>query len=134
MKNKEPVISEKNHTTYIEAIEIDLSSATNEEWKTIMSEKLRNAARFEIHCWNGEEKEIEMALLYGRLKETGWSYGKVIEGKVTEKMADFLLSLPKPTDTEVYNKMTPFFSIFLENGFSSEHYGTEPAGERKVST
>ena len=31
MKNKGPVISEKNHTTYIEAIEIDLSSATNEE-------------------------------------------------------------------------------------------------------
>ena len=125
MKNKEPVISEKNHTTYIEAIEIDLSSATNEEWKTIMSEKLRNAARFEIHCWNGEKKEIEMALLYGRLKKTGWSYGKVIEGKVTEEMAAFLLSLPKPTDTEVYNKMTPFFSIFLDNGFSSEHYGTE---------
>ena len=125
MKNKEPVISEKNHTTYIEAIEIDLSSATNEEWKTIVSEKLKSAGRFEIHCWNEEEKEIEMALRYGRLKETGWSYGKVIEGKVTEKMADFLLSLPKPTDTEGYNKMTPFFSIFLENGFSSEHYGTE---------
>ena len=125
MKNKEPVISEKNHTTYIEAIEIDLSSATNEEWKTIVSEKLKSAGRFEIHCWNEEEKEIEMALRYGRLKETGWNYGKVIEGKVTEKMADFLLSLPKPTDTEVYNKMTPFFSIFLENGFSSEHYGTE---------
>ena len=66
-----------------------------------------------------------MALRYGRLKETGWSYGKVIEGKVTEEMVDFLLSLPKPTDTEVYNKMTPFFSVFLDNGFSSEHYGTE---------
>ena len=90
-----------------------------------MSEKLKSAGRFEIHCWNEEEKEIEMALRYGRLKETGWSYGKVIEGKVTEEMVDFLLSLPKPTDTEVYNKMTPFFSIFLENGFSSEHYGTE---------
>ena len=125
MKNKEPVISEEHHRTYIEAIEIDLSSAANEEWKAIMSEKLRSAVRFEIHCWNGEEKEIEMALRYGRLKETGWSYGKVIEGKITEKMADFLLSLPKPTDTEVYNKMTPFFSIFLDNGFSSEHYGTE---------
>ena len=117
MKNKEPVISEKNHTTYIEAIEIDLSSATNEEWKTIMSEKLKSAGRFEIHCWNEEEKEIEMALRYGRLKETGWSYGKVIEGKVTEKMADFLLSLPKPTDTEVYNKMTPFSVFFWKMAF-----------------
>ena len=26
---------------------------------------------------------------------------------------------------EIYNKMTPFFSIFFDNGFSSEHYGTE---------
>ena len=125
MKNKETVISEKDCRTYVEAVEIDFLLSTNEEWKTIMSEKLKSAGRFEIHCWNEEEKEIEMALRYGRLKETGWSYGKVIEGKVTEKMADFLLSLPKPTDTEVYNKMTPFFSIFLENGFSSEHYGTE---------
>ena len=125
MKNKETVISEKDCRTYVEAVEIDFLLSTNEEWKTIMSEKLKSAGRFEIHCWNEEEKEIEMALRYGRLKETGWSYGKVIEGKVTEKMADFLLSLPKPTDTEVYNKMTPFFSIFLDNGFSSEHYGTE---------
>ena len=125
MKSKETVISEKDCRIHVEAVEIDLSLSTNEEWRTIMSEKLKSAGRFEIHCWNEEEKEIEMALRYGRLKETGWSYGKVIEGKVTEKMADFLLSLPKPTDTEVYNKMTPFFSIFLDNGFSSEHYGTE---------
>ena len=27
---------------------------------------------------------------------------------------------------KLYSKlMTPFFSIFLDNGFSSEHYGTE---------
>jgi hypothetical protein len=31
----------------------------------------------------------------------------------------------KPSDTEIYNKMTPFFSIFIENGFYSEHDGTE---------
>lgn len=125
MKSKETVISEKDCRIHVEAVEIDLSLSTNEEWRTIMSEKLKSAGRFEIHCWNEEEKEIEMALRYGRLKETGWSYGKVIEGKGTEEMAAFLLSLPKPTDTEVYNKMTPFFSIFLDNGFSSEHYGTE---------
>jgi len=44
---------------------------------------------------------------------------------VTEKFIDYLLSITKPTDTDIYNKMTPFFSIFLDNGFSSEHYGTE---------
>lgn len=40
-------------------------------------------------------------------------------------MFDILLHTAKPSDTEIYNKMTPFFSIFFENGFSSEHYGTK---------
>ena len=95
------------------------------EWKKIISVKLKSASSFEIHCWNEEQTEIEMALQYGRIKETDWNYGKVIAGAVTKGFADYLLSLPKPADTEAYNKMTPFFSIFLDNGFSSEHYGTE---------
>lgn len=106
-------------------IEIDETSASNEEWRKIMSAKLKSASCFEIHCWNEEQAEIEMALQYGRIKETGWSYGKVIAGTVTEKFANYLLSIPKPADTGAYNKMTPFFSVFLDNGFSSEHYGTE---------
>lgn len=106
-------------------IPIDYTSTTNEEWKKIISVKLKSASSFEIHCWNEEQTEIEMALQYGRIKETDWYYGKVIAGAVTKGFADYLLSLPKPADTEAYNKMTPFFSIFLDNGFSSEHYGTE---------
>lgn len=109
----------------VEAIEINLSSSSNEEWRAVMAEKLKGADRFEIHCWNEEQGEIKMALQYGKLKEAEWSYGKVIEGTVTKAFVDFLLTLPKPADTEIYNKMTPFFSIFLDNGFSSEHYGTE---------
>ena len=77
------------------------------------------------------ENSGKMALQYGRLKKTEWRYGKVIEGAVTKELAEFLLSLPKPSDTEVYNKMTPFFSIFLDNGFSSEHYGTELNGVKE---
>ena len=106
-------------------IPIDYTSTTNEEWKKIISVKLKSASSFEIHCWNEEQTEIEMALQYGRIKETDWNYGKVIAGAVTKGFADYLLSLPKPADTEAYNKITPFFSIFLDNGFSSEHYGTE---------
>lgn len=41
-----------------------------------------------------------------------------------QPLIDFLQHTGKPTDTEIYNKQTPFFSIFLE-GCSSEHYGTE---------
>ena len=36
-----------------------------------------------------------------------------------------LTHLPKPENNGLYDKMTPFFSIFFDNGFSSEHYGTE---------
>ena len=106
-------------------IPIDYTSTTNEEQKKIISVKLKSASSFEIHCWNEEQAEIEMALQHGRIKKTDWSYGKVIAGAVTKEFADYLLSLPKPADTEAYNKITPFFSIFLDNGFSSEHYGTE---------
>ena len=65
------------------------------------------------------------ALAFGREKETDWQWGRVVEGPVTPEFARWLLELPKPADTEVYNKMTPFFSIFLDNGFYSSHYGTE---------
>lgn len=106
-------------------IPIDDTSTSNKEWKKIMSAKLKSASCFEIHCWNEEQAEIEMALQYGRIKETDWSYGKVIAGSVTKEFTDYLLFLPKPAGTRAYNKMTPFFSIFLDNGFSSEHYGTE---------
>lgn len=106
-------------------MEININSSTNEEWKEIMKVKLSTAKRFEIHCWNEEEKEIETALMYGTLTEYPWSYGKVIVGDVTEKFKSFILNQPKPEDTEVYNKMTMFFTIHLDNGFWSEHYGTE---------
>ena len=112
-----------NFETFV--IEIDDTSDSNEEWKKIMSVKLENASRFEIHCWKEEYEEIEMALRYGSLRETEWEFGSIIEGPVTDEFKDYLLSLPKPVDTGIYNKMTPFFSIFLDNGFSSEHYGTE---------
>ena len=98
---------------------------TVEQWRTIMAEELREASRFEIHCWAEETEEIAAALTYGTRKEVPWPYGTVIAGEITAAFSTFLLGLPKPTDTEIYDKVTPFFSIFLDNGFSSEHYGTE---------
>ena len=86
---------------------------------------LKTAKTFEIHCWAEETECIELALQYGKQKDTDWQYGKIIVGDVTPEFCTFLLGLPKPTDTELYNKMTPFFTISLDNGFWSEHYGTE---------
>ncbi len=112
----------------MEYVAFDYNEPTNQCWKEIMTEKLKTASTFEIHCWTEETEEITMALPFGTFKESTWQYGKIIEGKVTPEFTSFLLGLPKPTDTEIYNKMTPFFTVALDNGFWSEHYGTELNG------
>ena len=99
---------------------------TDQKWKDLIREQLSSAKSFEIHCWADESEWIELALRYGQLKETDWAYGKVVIGEVTPDFATMILDLPKPPGNEMErNRMTPFFSIFLDNGFSSEHYGTE---------
>lgn len=96
-------------------------------WKSTMEEELNGATSFDIHCWNEECDVIQLALEYGSIKPFDWSYGKVITGSVTPSFIHWLMELPRPVDRENYDKMTPFFSIFLDTGFSSEHYGTELA-------
>ena len=109
----------------MEYIEFDVPERNNLRWKEMMYKKLKTAKTFEIHCWNMEQEEINMALLFGEVKETCWKYGKIIQGNVTPEFTNYVLNIPKPADTEIYNKMTPFFTIALDNGFWSEHYGTE---------
>lgn len=94
-------------------------------WHELMRMMCRKAAAFQIHCWNEETEEIALALRWGEKKDFPWELGVVIEGRVTEGLADFLAALPEPEDKEIYDKRTPFFSVFLNNGFSVEHYGTE---------
>ena len=40
-------------------------------------------------------------------------------------LLSYLTESKKPEDTEIYNKMTPFFTIIFGNKLHSEHYGTE---------
>ncbi len=101
------------------------SYTTNDRWKEIIGPHLRKSKSFEIHCWNEETEAIQQALAFGQIKDDDWPYGKVIAGEVTDAFIHYILSAAKPADTEIYHKMTPFFSIFLDDGFSSEHYGTE---------
>ena len=108
-----------------QAVYLDRSETTDTRWKALVAERLKTAKTFEIHCWNEETEWIQVALQYGELKKTDWKFGKVIAGTVTPTFTEMLLGLPKPTDTEIYNKMTPFFSVFLDNDFDSSHYGTE---------
>ena len=90
-----------------------------------MLQKLQTAHTFEIHCWNEEPKQIALALHYGEEKQTDWAGRTVIYGNITPEFTSMLLCLEKTVDTEIYNKMALFFFIFFDNGFSSEHYGTE---------
>ena len=108
-----------------ELITFDREETDNNKWKALLAEHLKTAKTFEIHCWNEETEWIELALQYGNLKESDWQHGKIIAGSVTPEFTSMLLDLPKPTDTEIYNKMTPFFNVFLDDDFSSSHYGTE---------
>ena len=80
---------------------------------------------FEIHCWSDETAEIMAALRYGQKVKTSWSGGTVIRGRITREFLSFLTETKKPTDTEIYNKMTPFFTVVFGNKLHSEHYGTE---------
>ena len=109
----------------VEPVYFDRSEVTNEKWRVLAAKYLKTAKSFEIHCWNDESEWIRLALQCGQEQKTDWSYGKVISGAVTEEFRAMLLSIPKPEDTEIYNKMTPFFNVFLDNGFESSHYGTE---------
>ena len=112
----------------MEYVAFDYNEPTNQCWKEIYDVKAENALKFVNPLLTEETEEITMALPFGTFKESTWQYGKIIEGKVTPEFTSFLLGLPKPTDTEIYNKMTPFFTIALDNGFWSEHYGTELNG------
>lgn len=80
---------------------------------------------FEIHCWSDEKAETMAALRYGQKVTSSWSEGTVIRGRITKEFLSFLTESRKPEDTEIYNKMTPFFTIVFGNRLHSEHYGTE---------
>ena len=108
-----------------ESVQFDRSENDNTKWIELITGYLNTAKTFEIHCWNKESEWIELALQYGELKDDDWKYGKIITGKVIPQFIDMLLNQPKPADIEIYNKMTPFFNVFLDDNFQSVHYGTE---------
>ena len=108
-----------------EEVTLDRSETDNSKWLSYITAALDGAKTFEIHCWNEETEWIELALQYGSLKDDDWRYGKIIAGDVTPEFMQMLLSQPKPDDIEIYNKMTPFFNVFIDGKFQSCQYGTE---------
>ena len=120
-----PAPAEPAESKLTESVYFDYSDKDNIRFLTLITDALKTAKTFEIHCWNEEIDEIALALKYGNLKEDDWTYGKIITGEVTPEFTEMLLSQPKPTDIEAANKMTPFFNVFLDETFQSSHWGTE---------
>ena len=108
-----------------EYIALDGIHSDNSRWRELAEPYLQTARRFEIHCWKDETQEITLALQFGTIKPFDWHHGTVIEGDMTPEFLHLLLTLPKPEDALFSAKHTPFFTIMLDNGFSSSHYGTE---------
>lgn len=114
-----------NEPVEYEYVTLERDETNNSRWLSYITAALNDAKIFEIHCWNEEAEWIELALQYGKLKDDDWRHGKIIAGDVTPEFVQMLLGQPKPADTEIYNKMTPFFNVFLDGKFQSCHYGTE---------
>ena len=120
-----PAPAEPAESKLTESVYFDYTEKDNTRFLALITDALKNAKNFEIHCWNEETEWIELALKFGNLKEDDWKYGKIITGEVTAKFIEMILAQPKPTDIEAANKMTPFFNIFLDDTFQSSHWGTE---------
>ena len=60
------------------SVVLDGTEETNSRWRTYMSEALKTAKTFEIHCWTEEMECIDLALQYGKQKNADWRYGKII--------------------------------------------------------
>lgn len=87
---------------------------------------------FEIRCWSDETAEAQQALRFGKKAKSSWHGGPVIKGTITREFLDFLTGAQKPADMEIYNKMTPFFTVWLGNRLYSGHYGTEVTISKSV--
>lgn len=86
---------------------------------------IRVGDHFEVRCWKEETQEILQAKRYGEAIEDGNEIS--IKGVLTDELLLELMG-EHPTDKEIYNKMTKYFTINVKNelcDICSAHYGTE---------
>lgn len=100
-------------------------NTSSDWWKKLVRYFVHVGDSFEIRCWKEEAAEIQQASVYGDLTEDNHEIS--VKGIITEALVMELLS-EAPTDKNIYNKMTKYFTINAEHGqfkFCSAHYGTE---------
>ena len=101
------------------------NSISSQWWKKIMNHFVKIGDIFEIRCWREEVVEMKEASLYGTVVDD--KYEVSIKGIVTKELLEKLLT-EEPADKSIYNKMTKYFTIHVENNLCDiwiEHYGTE---------
>lgn len=100
-------------------------SISSDWWNKIINHFIRVGDAFEIRCWKEEISEITRASLYGVATDDKNEVS--IKGTITNELLRELLT-EEPTDKDIYNKMTKYFTINVKNDLcdiSSAHYGTE---------
>lgn len=100
-------------------------SVSSEWWRELIRHFANVSDEMEIRCWKEETVEISRATMYGAPLEDGYEVS--VKGTVTPHLLAELLA-EEPTDKDIYNKMTKYFTINVYHKsriFSSEHYGTE---------
>ena len=103
-------------------------------WRKVVKHFVNIGDAFEIRCWKEEVDEIRQASLYGNPTEDKNEVS--IKGVVTAELLTEFLS-DNPSDKSIYNKMTKYFTINVENDkcfFCSAHYGTEMYLEKVSDT
>ena len=106
----------------IQMIDRNVSSSW---WKDLIGYFVQVGDGLEIRCWKEECEEIQNATVYGNATED--NYEVSIKGAVSDTFITELLA-ENPTDKDIYNKMTKYFTINVESErhkFCSAHYGTE---------
>ena len=107
------------------SIQIVDNAVSSGWWKAIIHHFIRVGDNFEVRCWREETQEILQVKRYGEAIEEGNEVS--IKGVLTDELLSELME-ENPTDKEIYNKMTKYFTINVKNelcDICSAHYGTE---------
>lgn len=97
----------------------------NNWWKELFKHYVQNGKKFEIRCWDEETESIDLINKFGTVEKSKTTKEIIISGEITNDFIELILNEEMPKDQNIYNKMTQFFTINIDEAYSSCHYGTE---------
>lgn len=97
----------------------------NKWWKELFKHYVQKGKKFEIRCWDEEKESIVLISKFGTVEKSKTTKEIIISGEITNDFIELILNEEMPKDQNIYNKMTQFFTINIDEAYSSCHYGTE---------